>query len=149
MEFFDSHAHYDDEKFDKDRYEIIDRIYHDGVTKFVSAGYDVKSSETALKLANKYDFIYTISGISPNDVKESIELCRQAHIKPIMITGDNKDTAYGIGKELDLVEEGDIILTSDELNKMEYEFVCGINFDLYIDRDFYYMYENLLLNTKI
>ena len=73
MEFFDSHAHYDDEKFDKDRYEIIDRIYHDGVTKFVSAGYDVKSSETALKLANKYDFIYTISGISPNDVKESIE----------------------------------------------------------------------------
>ena len=35
------------------------------------------------------------------------------------------------------------------LNKMEYEFVCGINFDLYIDRDFYYMYENLLLNTKI
>ena len=35
------------------------------------------------------------------------------------------------------------------LNKMEYEFVSGINFDLYIDRDFYYMYENLLLNTKI
>ena len=55
------------------------------------------------------------------EAKEGIKLVKDAGIRTIMITGDNKDTAYGIGKELDLVEEGDIILTSDELNKMEYE----------------------------
>ena len=33
------------------------------------------------------------------------------------------------------------------LNKMEYEFVCGINFDLYIDKSLYYKYENLLVNS--
>ena len=36
-----------------------------------------------------------------------------------------------------------------KLNKMEYEFVCGINFDLYIEKSFYYKYENLLLNSSI
>ncbi len=73
MEFFDSHAHYDDEKFNEDREEIIKNIYESGVTKFVSAGYDVESSEKGLKLAIENVFIYTISGISPNDIKDTIE----------------------------------------------------------------------------
>ena len=34
MEMFDSHAHYDDERFDDDRNEIIKQIYVAGVTKF-------------------------------------------------------------------------------------------------------------------
>lgn len=45
MEFFDSHAHYDDEKFDEDRFKVIEEIYNSGVTKFVSAGYSVESSK--------------------------------------------------------------------------------------------------------
>ena len=40
------------------------------------------------------------------------------HIKTVMITGDNKNTAYSIGLELGLIEDDDIVLTSDELNKM-------------------------------
>ena len=38
MEFFDSHAHYNDEKFDEDRDNIIKEIYRSGVTKIVNAG---------------------------------------------------------------------------------------------------------------
>jgi len=58
MEFFDSHAHYNDEKFDSDRDEIIAEIYKDGVTKIVNAGYSIESSKKAIEIAEKYDFIY-------------------------------------------------------------------------------------------
>jgi hypothetical protein len=34
------------------------------------------------------------------------------------------------------------------LNKMEYEFVCGLNFEMYIEKDFFYKYQDLLLNTQ-
>lgn len=73
MEFFDSHSHYNDEKFDEDREEIIKQTYENNITKFICAGYDLSSSKLALEIANKYDYIYTISGISPNDVPESLE----------------------------------------------------------------------------
>lgn len=73
MKFFDSHAHYDDEKFNEDREEIIRAIKESGVTKFVSAGYDLKSTKTAIKLSNTYDYIYATAGISPNDVPETLE----------------------------------------------------------------------------
>lgn len=73
MFFFDSHAHYNDEKFDDDREEILDEIYCSGVTKIVNAGYSLNSSKYALEIAKKYDWMYTISGISPNDIPESEE----------------------------------------------------------------------------
>ena len=55
------------------------------------------------------------------EAKEGIKLVKIASIRTIMITGDNKDTAYSIGKELGLVEDGDIVITSNELNKMDNE----------------------------
>ena len=68
MELFDNHAHYNDEKFNEDRDEIIRKIYESGVTKLICAGYSLDSSIKALGIAEKYDFIYTIAGISPNDI---------------------------------------------------------------------------------
>ena len=73
MRIFDTHAHYDDEKFDQDREEIIQKIYDSGVEKFISAGYSLESSKRAIDLADKYEFIYTTVGISPNDVKQTLE----------------------------------------------------------------------------
>lgn len=70
MKFFDSHAHLDDEKFDEDREEIINEI-HNEIDKFVSAGYSLEGSEVAVKLAQKYDFIYATCGISPNDIPQT------------------------------------------------------------------------------
>lgn len=76
MKFFDNHAHLDDEKFDEDREEIIKKIKDSGVTKFISAGYSLEGTKKALKLTEKYEFIYTTSGISPNDIPQSEEeLC--------------------------------------------------------------------------
>ena len=42
MEFFDSHSHYNDEKFEKDRNNIIKSIYNEGITKTVCVGYNLK-----------------------------------------------------------------------------------------------------------
>lgn len=50
---------------------------------------------------------------------EGLKLIEKAHIQTVMITGDNKDTAYAIGKEVGIIKnDDDIILTSDELNKL-------------------------------
>ena len=73
MELFDSHAHYDDEKFDEDRSLVIKQIYESGVTKFMSSGYNIESSKNGLELARKYDYIYTTCGISPNDIEVTKE----------------------------------------------------------------------------
>lgn len=73
MEFFDSHSHYNDEKFNEDRENIIEETYKNGVTKFICAGYNIESSELSIEIANKHDFIYSIVGISPNDVPQTQE----------------------------------------------------------------------------
>jgi len=71
MELFDSHAHYNDEKFDEDREEILKQIYKNGVTKVVCAGYNFLASKQAIEIAEKHDFVYATVGISPNDICSS------------------------------------------------------------------------------
>ena len=73
MDFFDAHAHYNDEKFDKDRDEIINNIYNSGITKIVCVGYNIEKSKMALNIAEKYNFIYATAGISPNDIEDYSE----------------------------------------------------------------------------
>ena len=73
MEFFDSHAHLDDEKFNEDREELIPEIKKAGITKFISAGYSLEGSIRAIELSKKYDFIYPTCGISPNDIPQTEE----------------------------------------------------------------------------
>lgn len=52
------------------------------------------------------------------EAKEGLDLVNQAHIQTVMITGDNKDTAIAIGKDIGLItSDKDIVLTTDELNK--------------------------------
>lgn len=70
MEFFDTHSHYNDEKFNEDRENIIEETYKEGITKFVCAGYNIPSSLDSLEMSKKYEFIYSICGISPNDIPQ-------------------------------------------------------------------------------
>ena len=100
MEFFDSHAHYNDEKFNEDREELISEIYKSGVTKLINAGYSLESSKYALEIAKKYDWIYTISGISPNDIPEGMgELQKQLEELVNFIENEkNTNKIVGIGE---------------------------------------------------
>ena len=70
MNLFDSHAHYNDEKFDNDRKEIIEQTLKNGVSNFVVAGYNIESSKKALNIVKEYKELYSIVGISPNDLED-------------------------------------------------------------------------------
>lgn len=92
----------------------------------------------ALATSNYYEELDTIKNmvflgfvlIKDEVRKEAIEglkLVKKAHIQTVMITGDNKDTAVAIGKEVGLIENSsDFILTSDELKIMTDEKVKQI-----------------------
>ncbi len=58
MKLFDTHSHYNDEKFDSDREEIIKAIYEAGIENTVVVGDNIENSKKAIELAKKYDFIY-------------------------------------------------------------------------------------------
>ncbi len=49
---------------------------------------------------------------------KAVKVCKRVGIKPIMITGDHKLTAIAVAKELGIYEEGDVVLTGEELEKM-------------------------------
>lgn len=50
---------------------------------------------------------------------EAIRVCKKAGIRVIMITGDYKDTAAAIARDLGLIEEGDKVLAGPDLNNMD------------------------------
>ena len=55
------------------------------------------------------------------EVKDAIAKCREAGIRPIMITGDHKDTAVAIAMELGIIESADQAITGSMLNDMSDE----------------------------
>ncbi len=65
MKLFDTHAHLDDRQFDADREAVIEKIKNSGVAHVIEVGSDVKSSETAVRIANGHNFIYCAAGIHP------------------------------------------------------------------------------------
>ncbi len=65
---FDTHAHYDDEKFALDRYDVIEKAYRSGVSYIINAATDIKSCEESLAFARKYEYVYVAVGIHPHEV---------------------------------------------------------------------------------
>ncbi len=63
----DTHAHLDMKDFDNDRDEVIARALTAGVTKIITVGTDISSSQTAIELAAKYPQVYAAVGIHPHD----------------------------------------------------------------------------------
>lgn len=79
-----------------------------------------------LKNITLLGFIVLADSIREN-VLEGISLVKSASIQTIMITGDNKETAVSIARELNLIESADdIVITSDKLDKMTNEDIIKI-----------------------
>lgn len=79
-----------------------------------------------LKNITLLGFIVLADSIREN-VLEGINLVKSASIQTIMITGDNKETAVSIARELNLIESSDdIVITSDKLDKMTNEDIINI-----------------------
>ncbi|KZL94163.1 calcium-transporting ATPase 1 [Clostridium magnum DSM 2767] len=50
------------------------------------------------------------------EVKDAVLKCRMAGIRPVMITGDHKNTAFAIGKDLDICKSQSEVITGEELD---------------------------------
>ncbi|MDL2222484.1 calcium-translocating P-type ATPase, PMCA-type [Bacteroidales bacterium OttesenSCG-928-M11] len=68
-------------------------------------------------------FVGMVGMIDPPrpEIYDAVKTCRQAGIKPVMITGDHKITAMAIAKELNIMQEGDLALTGLEVEKLSDE----------------------------
>ena len=75
------------------------------------------------ELENNLTFIGLIGMIDPprEEVKDAVLLCRQAGIKPVMITGDHVLTAKAIAKELGILTSQSEAITGDELSRLDSE----------------------------
>ena len=63
----DTHAHYDDERFDGDRETLLAGMPEKNVGLIVNPGCDISSSRTAVALAESFDFVYAAVGIHPEN----------------------------------------------------------------------------------
>ncbi|MBQ2933186.1 MAG: TatD family hydrolase [Clostridia bacterium] len=67
---FDSHAHYDDTRFDNSRDELLLEISQNGVCGIINCGTDIDTSAFSVSLAEKYDFVYAAVGYHPESVND-------------------------------------------------------------------------------
>ncbi len=64
---FDSHAHYNDERFKENQEEVINHVFENGVRAIINIGADIKTSKESIEIASKYDNIFAAVGIHPHD----------------------------------------------------------------------------------
>ena len=84
----------------------------------IACAYKVSGIMKNENLESNLIFIGVAGIIDPprKEVKEAVLKCKVAGIKPVMITGDHKNTAYAIGKELDICSDPSEVITGDQLD---------------------------------
>ena len=102
---------------------------------------EVVSIET---IENNLTFLGLVGMIDPArpEVKEAIKLASHAGIRTVMITGDHVSTAKAIAKELNILREGDIALSSQELKALSDE-------ELYENIEKYSVYARVAPEDKV
>lgn len=92
-EIFDTHAHYDDEAFDEDREELLQKLPIESIAKVVNVGASLSTCKTTRALAEQYDYIYCALGVHPSDTAELTEesmdwLRHQCQFKKCVAVGE-------------------------------------------------------------
>ncbi|QIZ05978.1 TatD family hydrolase [Priestia megaterium] len=70
---FDTHVHLNDDQYNEDLEEVITRAQSEGVTNMVVVGFDRKTIQRAMELADSYDFIFACIGWHPVDAIDMTE----------------------------------------------------------------------------
>lgn len=91
---FDVHAHYDDEKFDEDREELLSSLPALGVKGIVNASVDITTAQKAIEFSEKYPFMYAAVGIHP----ENLEGLEDNYLKVIGDLYENNKKVAAIGE---------------------------------------------------
>ena len=89
--------------------------------------WDAKPSDNSPEyLEQELVFVGLTGMIDPvrPEVKSAIEECRSAGIRAVMITGDHKDTAVAIAKELGIITDASQAITGAELDAISDEDIC-------------------------
>jgi len=108
---------------DKKRVREISEEMGDEALRIIAFGYKSLTSINGERgISNHFVFMGLIGMEDPprEGVKESIKKCHDAGIKVVMITGDNKNTAAAIGRELGLLKDG-LVISGQELDQMSKE----------------------------
>ena len=69
----DSHAHYDNDRFDADRDAILEEAFRSGVTHIVNPGCDRPSSLAAIAMAERHSCLYAAVGFHPHEADKFVE----------------------------------------------------------------------------
>lgn len=67
---FETHAHYDDDRFEEDRHEILESLPEAGIGIVINSGASVESTRDTVELAKKYNHVYAAVGIHPSEIAE-------------------------------------------------------------------------------
>ena len=100
MKYFDSHAHYYDERFTSELPESVDvllgTLFSENVSYIVNVGTSPETSRMAIEQAKKFDNMYTAIGIHPSDTRFMSEICRElAEIESMILDKQNKCVCLG------------------------------------------------------
>lgn len=90
---FDSHAHFDDEKFNEDRDEILSSLPSKGISGVINCGTNLQTSEFSIELSEKFGFVYAAVGFHPHEVTEFddaslLEVKRLAQNEKVVAIGE-------------------------------------------------------------
>ena len=69
----DTHAHYDDEAFAKDREVVLQKLKQSGIDLVINVGASMETSKNTVELCERYDFVYGAVGVHPNETAELTE----------------------------------------------------------------------------
>jgi len=86
---------------------------------------------TSDEMENGLVFVGLVGMIDPPrpEVKDAVDVCKMAGIRPVMITGDHKDTAVAIAKELGILDENSFAITGRDLDR-----ISDDDFDSMVDK---------------
>lgn len=90
---FDTHAHYDDDAFDDDREQLLERMQNRGVEYIVNIGANIATSKNTLGLVRRFPYVYGAIGVHPDEVSDLTEedyswLERSAYKPKIVAIGE-------------------------------------------------------------
>ncbi|EOT22492.1 TatD family hydrolase [Eubacterium sp. 14-2] len=144
---FESHAHYDDRRFDPDRKELLLSMEEHGIETIINVGSDLEGVKKTLALTEEYPFVYGAVGIHPSeigDLNEEVyewmrERCSQPKVVAVGEIGldyywEKEDEArrnqrYWFCRQMELAREQElpVIIHSREAAEDTLKLVQGIH----------------------
>lgn len=121
---FDTHAHYDDEKFNEDRDGLLKSLPSKGVVNIINCGCDLASSLKSIEFSEEYDYFYSAVGVHPSNITgdsyDELQKIRELYSHPKCVAVGEIGLEYHYDfvpkdKQLDIFEKQIILANELEL----------------------------------